>query len=416
MFIGHYGVSLAAKRVDARLPLGWLFLAVQIPDILWAVLFLLGIEKARIIPAQTAVRAVDLYYIPYSHSLAASLLWAVAIYALFRLLPSRAAGLRKSTVALTMALTVLSHFVLDVVVESNLPLYDDAAKIGLGLGHNAVATYIVEGLILVGGLILYLRSTTATNLTGKYSMIVFVILMLAFNLVMFGPPPTDLRFVAVSSLGSFGVMAGVAFWLDRQRTASLPSRPSRSLSRKPRCSEQGDEEARHSTHPPEREPYDSNRKERMINTKPIQREDEAAIRQLVQDMQDAQNTQDSDLFASAFTGGSLPSWRATTGDSSGRFEGAPYGSDVSFFVVDAAPGDGPALHRHPYSETFVVQSGRARFEVGGRPVEAVAGDVLVAAPGTAHAFRALGPERLQMVAIHAAPRMETTWLEEGSTA
>ncbi len=34
MFIGHYGVSLAAKRVDARLPLGWLFLAVQLPDIL----------------------------------------------------------------------------------------------------------------------------------------------------------------------------------------------------------------------------------------------------------------------------------------------------------------------------------------------------------------------------------------------
>ena len=28
MFIGHYGVSLAAKRVDGRLPLGWLFLRV----------------------------------------------------------------------------------------------------------------------------------------------------------------------------------------------------------------------------------------------------------------------------------------------------------------------------------------------------------------------------------------------------
>jgi quercetin dioxygenase-like cupin family protein len=112
-------------------------------------------------------------------------------------------------------------------------------------------------------------------------------------------------------------------------------------------------------------------------------------------------------------GGSLPSWRAAAGDSTGRFEGAPYGSDVSFFVVDAAPGDGPALHCHPYSETFVVQAGRARFEVDGRLVEAVAGDALVVAPGTAHAFCALGPERLQMVAIHAASRMETTWLEEG---
>jgi hypothetical protein len=234
MFIGHYGVSLAAKRVDARLPLGWLFVAVQLPDILWAVLFLLGVEKARIIPAQTAVKAVDLYYIPYSHSLLASLVWAGAIYALFRYLPSRAAGLqKKGTVAIAMALAVISHFVLDVIVEVNLPLYDDAAKIGLGLANNALAAYIVEGLILVAGLILYLKSTAPKNLTGRYGMIVFVIVMLAFNLAMFGPPPTDLQFVAVSSLGSFAVMAGVAFWLDRQRMASIPSRPlSRALPRK----------------------------------------------------------------------------------------------------------------------------------------------------------------------------------------
>ena len=224
MFIGHYGVSLAAKRVDARLPLGWLFLAVQLPDILWAVLFLLGVEKARIIPAhETAVMAVDLYYIPYSHSLLATLLWAGVIYALVRLLPTRAAGfLRKGTVAIVMALAVFSHFVLDVIVESNLPLYDDAAKIGLGLANYPIASYIVEGLILVGGLILYLRATTPKkNLTGRYGMIVFVVVMLAFNLAMFGPPPTDLQFVAASSLGSFAVMAGVAFWLDRQRLASF---------------------------------------------------------------------------------------------------------------------------------------------------------------------------------------------------
>ena len=232
MFIGHYGVSLAAKRVDSRLSLGWLFVAVQLPDILWAVLFLVGVEKARITPAQTAVRAVDLYYIPYSHSLLATLLWAGAIYALFKLLPSGAAGLPKATVAIVMALAVFSHFVLDVIVESNLPLYDDAAKVGLGLGSNPLAAYIVEGVILVGGLILYLRATTPKNLTGKYGMIVFVVVMLAFNLAMFGPPPTNLQFVAASSLGSFAVMTGVAFWLDRHRRASLPPRPpSQALSR-----------------------------------------------------------------------------------------------------------------------------------------------------------------------------------------
>jgi mannose-6-phosphate isomerase-like protein (cupin superfamily) len=109
--------------------------------------------------------------------------------------------------------------------------------------------------------------------------------------------------------------------------------------------------------------------------------------------------------------GALPTWRAAAGDRAGRFEGAPYGSEVSFFVVHMRAGEGPALHTHPYSETFVVLGGRARFELGARSVEAAAGDVVVAPPRTPHAFRALGPDALEMVNIHAAPRMETTWLE-----
>jgi quercetin dioxygenase-like cupin family protein len=108
---------------------------------------------------------------------------------------------------------------------------------------------------------------------------------------------------------------------------------------------------------------------------------------------------------------SVTSWRSAPGPSAGSFEGATHSSDVSFFVVDAAPGEGPGLHRHPYSETFVVLAGRVRFEVDGRPIAAAEGDVVVAPPGTAHGFRSLGPERLRLVAVHAAPRMDTTWLE-----
>jgi mannose-6-phosphate isomerase-like protein (cupin superfamily) len=107
----------------------------------------------------------------------------------------------------------------------------------------------------------------------------------------------------------------------------------------------------------------------------------------------------------------LPTWRAAAGDRAGRFEGAPYGSEVSFFVVRKRAGEGPALHSHPYSETFVVLAGRARFQLGAQSVEAVAGDVVVAPPLTPHMFRAVGPQALEMVNIHAAPRMETTWLE-----
>ncbi len=104
-------------------------------------------------------------------------------------------------------------------------------------------------------------------------------------------------------------------------------------------------------------------------------------------------------------------WRRAPGATSGELEGAEHGSDVTVIVIDAAPGEGPALHHHPYAETFVVQAGRGRFEIDGRAVEAEAGHVVVAPAGSVHGFRALGPRRLGMVAIHSAPRFDTTYVD-----
>jgi len=94
-----------------------------------------------------------------------------------------------------------------------------------------------------------------------------------------------------------------------------------------------------------------------------------------------------------------------------RFEGEPYGAPISLFVDDDAAGEGPRLHRHPYAETFVVHAGQARFTVGDEQLDAAAGDLLVVPAGAPHRFVAVGSERLRLVAIHGAPRMETEWLE-----
>jgi mannose-6-phosphate isomerase-like protein (cupin superfamily) len=94
-----------------------------------------------------------------------------------------------------------------------------------------------------------------------------------------------------------------------------------------------------------------------------------------------------------------------------KFEGEAYGSGVSFFLVDNEPGDGPVLHTHPYSETWIVRSGRARFTADGEEVEAGPGDIVVAGPETPHKFTNLGPGRLEVVCIHSAPRMVQTDLE-----
>jgi quercetin dioxygenase-like cupin family protein len=92
------------------------------------------------------------------------------------------------------------------------------------------------------------------------------------------------------------------------------------------------------------------------------------------------------------------------------FEGEVYGSDVSLFLGELLPGKGPGLHRHPYSETCLVQAGQAAMTVDGEEVVASAGDILVIGPETPHAFTAVGDDPLRMVCIHASKRFVIDWL------
>ena len=93
------------------------------------------------------------------------------------------------------------------------------------------------------------------------------------------------------------------------------------------------------------------------------------------------------------------------------FEGETYDSGVSFFLVNNEPGAGPDLHRHPYSETWIVRSGKARFTADGEELEAGPGDIVVVTPETPHKFKNVGSERLDIVCIHDSPRMVQEDLE-----
>jgi len=122
MFIGHYGPSFAIKAIRPAIPLWLLFIAVQLVDVAWAVLVLLGMEKVRIVPGITASNPLDLYYMPYTHSLAASVLWSVAAIVLCKSL----LGVRTWRTAAWIGLAVFSHWILDLLVHRpDLPLYDD---------------------------------------------------------------------------------------------------------------------------------------------------------------------------------------------------------------------------------------------------------------------------------------------------
>ncbi len=96
---------------------------------------------------------------------------------------------------------------------------------------------------------------------------------------------------------------------------------------------------------------------------------------------------------------------------SGPFVGADHGANVSFFLARPQPGRGPSLHRHPYEETFIVHEGRVRFTVDDQVIEATAGQIVVAPPGSAHKFVNVGDAPAHMTNIHPRPRMAQEDLE-----
>ena len=215
MFIGHYGVSFAAKAVKPALPLWLLFLAVQLVDVFWAIFVLLDIEKVRIVPGITATNPLDLYYMPYTHGLIASLIWAGAAIVLSRTMP----GIKRWGSAAVVGGAVLSHWLLDLVVHRHdLPLYGDVHKVGLGLWNYPATAFALEILLLAGGMVLYARNTHAKNRRKLYVMILFGLLMIGIQaMVFFGAPPKTDTEVAISALASYFLFAALAFWLERGR-------------------------------------------------------------------------------------------------------------------------------------------------------------------------------------------------------
>jgi membrane-bound metal-dependent hydrolase YbcI (DUF457 family) len=212
MFIGHYGVSFAAKKWARAVPLAVLFIAVQLLDVGWSILVLLGIEKVRIVPGITKTNPLDLYYMPYTHSLVAALVWSVAAYAIYRLV---ARGSKWA--AGVVAGAVFSHWVLDLLVHRpDLALYDNTAKVGLGLWNYPVIAFLLEVAILFGGLGLYFT----TGIRRRAGFIVFGLEMFAIQAyVFFGPPPGAPQAAAVMALVFYLLFAWIAGWLERRASA-----------------------------------------------------------------------------------------------------------------------------------------------------------------------------------------------------
>jgi hypothetical protein len=215
MFIGHWAPALIAAAHPKAPKLGTLFVAGQLVDFGFFGLMLLGVEKMRLSPGISVMNPMDLYHMPYTHSLAGSGLWAAGFGMLVWLLTRNRAG------ALIAAGVVLSHWFLDLLVHvPDLTLWGGPPRLGLGLwNHPAIAMPLELGLTF-GALIFYMLRTRAIASTARLAIGLLALLLLTVQMInWFGRPPGAVgAAIAWTALGTFTVMSLLAMWVAATRT------------------------------------------------------------------------------------------------------------------------------------------------------------------------------------------------------
>ena len=208
MFIGHWAPALAVAARRRRPGLGTLFIAAQLVDWAFFLFVLLDVEKMRMVPGISAVSPLDLYSMPYTHSLVGALGWSAGFAVLIWLV------LRDGTAGLLAGAVVFSHWLLDLLVHvPDLTVAGGSSKFGLGLWNYPEIEMPLELAITFGALWFYVRARQP--LLGR--ALVLGALMLALQLFnWFGPVATEvtpattyLAFVA------YGLITLTAWWMGK---------------------------------------------------------------------------------------------------------------------------------------------------------------------------------------------------------
>ena len=214
MFIGHFAVAFAAKKIAPKASLGTLVFAAVFLDAVWPVLVLLGIERFRIVPGYTAINPFEFQHYPWSHSLLMTLVWALVFASVYLGFKGDRAG------AIWVGIVVASHWLLDFVTHRpDLPLYPGGGeRLGLALWNSLPATFAVEGAMFALAIVLYVRLTRAKDRVGMIAWWTLVALLLALYLPgPWSPPPPSENAVAIVGVAALLIFVPWAYWIDRHR-------------------------------------------------------------------------------------------------------------------------------------------------------------------------------------------------------
>ena len=211
MFIGHFAPAfVAAALVPERPRLGLMFLAAQLVDWAFFAFLLLGVEDMRVVPGITAMNPMDLYHMPYTHSLLGSAGFAAG-FALIVWLATR-----DRLAAMLAGAVVLSHWLMDWLVHRpDLTLAGEAQKYGLGLWDYPLVEMPLELVLTFGAFAFFLARTRGPAMPA----IVLGALLLVLQAVnWFGPEPDAVTpALSFSAFFAFAILTAAAWWLGETR-------------------------------------------------------------------------------------------------------------------------------------------------------------------------------------------------------
>jgi membrane-bound metal-dependent hydrolase YbcI (DUF457 family) len=217
MFAGHVGAALVLGRAERRVNVGALVVAAFLLDIaLW--LFVLFGWESVIIPADFGSRHQPEFVFPYSHGLAASLLWsvlaAVGAWAVYARL-----GSARARAATLISAAVFSHWLLDALVHRpEMPLLGATSpKVGFGLWDSMSVALVVEAALVVLGMVLFIPNSGLSR-GRSVALAVLSLVILAFTVVgmTLTPAPPSALAMAGSSLLTLVVVCALFAWLGKR--------------------------------------------------------------------------------------------------------------------------------------------------------------------------------------------------------
>lgn len=244
MFIGHYAPALAAAALPKAPKLGILFIAAQLVDIAFFIFVLGGVEAMRLTPGITVMNGLDLYNMPYTHSLLGALAFGggttVIVWFIARLgggttiivWPRAIAEGNGTTVvawprgliwtaALIVGAVVVSHWFLDLLVHRpDLTLTGSPPPLGLGLWNYPLIEMPLELGLIGASLGFYLSRTKHIAGTARHwpwTLGVVMLLVQLYNWLSPEPEVLDAS-LPISALFAFGLFAWFALKLGQTRT------------------------------------------------------------------------------------------------------------------------------------------------------------------------------------------------------